>query len=303
MNNDKDIDHLANIFDLLYDGVVIIDKDSNIVFANTGCQRIFGFSKTALMGESLDMLIPAQHRQHHCQHIEAYKKHPTPRLMSDRAVLFGLNNLGEEVPVTISITAFNNGSAYLIAIIRDGALLKQQFEQEKELAETDVLTQLGNRRYLSRMFEELSKKPQSQFAVLFIDLDNFKPVNDDYGHEVGDQALKIISKRLNAVLRRYDIVVRIGGDEFAVLLCNIHDHNSIKPIIRKVIHSISRPIHAQQLTLTVGASIGCALYPEDGKTEKELLNKSDSAMYHAKSRQTGFCFFSDLQHLEGTPKL
>ncbi len=295
MPDDNDIQRLAGVFDILYDGIVIIDEESRIAFANTACHRIFGHDSSALIGQPLDILIPPEHRSQHHHHVDTYKKHPHPQLMADRSVLFGINSLGEEVPITISITSFSNANNYYIAVIRDGALISRQFEREKIRAETDVLTQLGNRRHLSRMFKELSKRPDQQFAVLFVDLDKFKPINDEFGHEVGDKALQIISKRLNAVLRNYDIIVRIGGDEFAILLRNVHDQNSIKPIIRKIIHSISRPIHALQLTFSTGASIGCALYPEDGNTEKELLKKADTAMYHAKSHRTGFCFFKDIQ--------
>ncbi|MBL1432010.1 MAG: sensor domain-containing diguanylate cyclase [Gammaproteobacteria bacterium] len=295
MSNDNDIDRFADAFNLLYDGVVIVDERSNIVFANSGCHRIFGYDTQALVGKPLNTLIPTEYRRQHSHHIDTYKKNPVPRLMGDRSILFGLNNLGEEVPITISIASISNESTYYIAVIRDGALLKRQFEKEKALAETDALTQLGNRRYLSRMFIELSEKPESQFAVLFVDLDKFKPVNDEFGHEVGDKALQIISKRLNAVLRSYDIIVRIGGDEFAILLNNIHDKHSIKLIIRKIIHSVSRPIHVQQFTFSIGASIGCALYPENGDTEKGLLKQSDSAMYHAKLHHTDFCFYGDIQ--------
>jgi len=292
MIDDNDINRFASVFDLLYDGVVIINDKNRIVFANTACHRIFGHDSAALIGQPLDILIPAEHRTQHYHHLNAYKKDPKSRLMSDRSILFAVNNLGGEVPVTISITSFNDKTAhYYIAVIRDGALLNRQFENEKVRAETDALTQLGNRRYLSRLFAELIEKPNQKFAVLFVDLDKFKPVNDEFGHEIGDKTLQIISKRLSAVLRSYDVIVRIGGDEFAVLLCNIYDQHSAKPIVRKVIHSISRPIHAQQLTFTISASIGCAFYPQDGQTEKELLKKADNAMYYAKSHDTGFSFY------------
>ena len=304
MTNDSNIYRFANVFDLLYDGVIIIDDKSRIVFANAACHRIFGHDSAALIGQPLDILIPAEQRTQHHHHVNTYKKDPKSRLMSDRSILFAVNKLGEEIPVTISITSFTDKAAhYYIAVIRDGALLNRQFENEKIRAETDALTQLGNRRYLSRIFAELVEKPNQQFAVLFIDLDKFKPVNDEFGHEIGDKTLQIISKRLNAVLRSYDVVVRIGGDEFAVLLNNVYDQHSVKPIIRKIIHSISRPIHAQQFTFTVGASIGCAFYPQDGQTEKELLKKSDNAMYHAKSRGTGFSFYQDEKQLDQSNRI
>lgn len=297
MNNnnhsDSDITRLAAVFDLLYDGVVIIDDSNTIVFTNSACDRIFGYNNAALKGQPLDILIPAKDRGRHHKDVSTFKANPKPRLMGERSVLYGVDADGEQVPVTISIAKLGEEQAYYIAVVRDGALIDRQFEREKMRAETDALTQLGNRHFLSKMFDELSKKEDQTFALLFIDLNKFKPINDEHGHEVGDKALQIIAKRLKAVLRSNDIVVRIGGDEFAVLLCKISDRKAITPIIRKVIHSLSRPIHLQQTVLSVGASIGCALYPDDSQTEKELLNKADNAMYHAKSHGTGFSFYDE----------
>ena len=294
MNNNNDIIRFASVFNLLYDGVVIIDNHNNIVFANSACDRIFGYDGDSLIGQSLDILIPREHHSQHLKDISAFKANPNPRLMGERSVLFGIDSQGQKVPVTISISKLgDNGEEYFVAIVRDGDLISRQFEREQIRAETDALTQLGNRHFLSRMFEDLSKDEDVPFAILFIDLDKFKPINDEHGHEAGDKALQIVAKRLKAVLRSNDIVVRIGGDEFAVLLCKISERQSIIPIIRKIIHSISRPIHIQELVFAVGASIGCALFPNDGKSEKDLLNKADNAMYHAKSHGTGFSFYDD----------
>lgn len=293
MEINSNIQHFADVFDLLHDGVVIINEESHIVFANASCHRIFDYEDNALAGNPLSILIPSDfHNQHH-DHIKVYMNYPKPKLMSDRSILFGINSHGEKVPVTISISAFFYGKKYYFAVIRDGAAINRQYEQEKIRAETDSLTHLGNRNYLSNKLVKLSEKQDQHFAVLFIDLDKFKPVNDEFGHEVGDQALQIVAKRLSAVLRSDDVVVRIGGDEFAALLCNISDKTAIKQITQKIIHSISRPMHVQQSVFSISASIGCALYPQDGLTEKELLKKSDNAMYHAKSQGTGFNFYED----------
>lgn len=288
-----DISHLTTVFDLLYDGVVVVDKHGNIVFANSACQRIFGYDRNELHGKPLDTLVPSQYRAAHKKYVSDYQKAPLSRLMSERSLLFGVNRQGEEVPVTISIASFVEGEQFYVAVIRDGAILNRQFEEEKLRAETDALTRLGNRRYLSKMFCELSRLDNNHFALLFLDLNKFKPINDEYGHEVGDRVLQIVAKRLRAVLRDNDVVVRVGGDEFAVLVCGVRSRQAATPIIRKLIHSLSRPIHTHNLTLSLGVSIGCAFYPEDGRTEKELLKRSDDAMYLAKSLGTGFSFSSE----------
>jgi len=294
LHDNNGIKHFSNVFDLLHDGVVVIDKNSRIVFANAACHRVFNYDDGALTGKPLNHLIPASfHKQHH-NHISAYMNDTKPRLMGDRSVLFGINSLGEEVPVTISISSFFYEKQYYFAVIRDGALINLQHETEKARAETDSLTGLGNRSYLSNRFIELIKKPDQHFAVLFIDLNKFKPINDQYGHEAGDHALQIVAKRLSTTLRNNDIIVRIGGDEFVVLLQNIDNKNQIKIIVKKIIDSISLPIHAQNTVFSIEASIGCALYPADGTAEKELLNKADSAMYHSKSNNSGFAFHNEI---------
>ncbi len=293
MNSNTDINKIASAFNLLYDGVVIINSCNSIVFANTACERIFGYSPSSLIGQPLNILIPAKFHDAHQKDLNAFKANPTPRLMGERSVLYGMDAKGERVPVTISIAKFSDDEDFFIAVIRDGSLINTQFEREKIRAETDALTQLGNRNYFTQVFPDLVKKTAQPFALLFIDLNKFKPVNDDYGHETGDITLQIVAKRLKAVLRSDDVVVRIGGDEFAVVLRSISDKNSIIPIIRKIIHSVSRPIHIKKHIISIGASIGCSLFPVDGNNEKDLLNKADSAMYHAKTHGTGFSFYDE----------
>lgn len=292
-HNNNNIKHFSDVFDLLHDGVVVVDERSDIIFANAACHRIFNYDDEVLVGKPLDTLIPNDFCKQHQNHIDTYMNNAKPRLMGDRSVLFGISSLGEKIPVTISISSFFYEKQYYFAVIRDGSLINLQHQREKARAETDSLTQLGNRSYLSNRFIELTKETNQHFAVLFIDLNKFKPINDQYGHETGDNTLQIIAKRLNAALRSNDIIVRIGGDEFVVVLQNISDNTQIKTIIEKIIGSISLPIHAQDNVFSIGASIGCALYPEDGLTQQELLNKADNAMYHAKSHHIDFTFYSD----------
>ena len=154
----------------------------------------------------------------------------------------------------------------------------------------DALTQLPNRRLLQdRIPQQIARarREQNRIALLFIDLDKFKPINDQYGHEVGDWLLQSVARRLLESLRESDTVSRIGGDEFVALLTDLQRVDDAVATAEKICDEIQRPfVTAEGLPLTISSSIGIALYPDDGDNEEELLRHADEGMYSAK-RSTG----------------
>lgn len=152
-------------------------------------------------------------------------------------------------------------------------------------AREDVLTKLANRRALDERLPDAMarvRRSQKPLAVLFMDLDSFKQVNDNYGHAVGDELLREIAKRLTASARETDFVVRWAGDEFVLLLEGVA-LDAIKPIAQKLIHTIEQPLLIGKAVLTVSTSIGVAVYtPGADETAQELLKRADVAMYEAK---------------------
>jgi diguanylate cyclase (GGDEF)-like protein len=162
------------------------------------------------------------------------------------------------------------------------------------LARHDPLTGLANRRHF---LEELDRRltlvgeDESAFALLFVDLDRFKPINDVHGHAIGDQLLQVIATRLSNCLRDDSFAARLGGDEFAVLLEDPNGREGVSAAARRVLHELSAPILVNGLKLTVGASIGIALCPEDGSTAAELLQRGDAAMLRAKEDRGAYKFF------------
>jgi len=153
------------------------------------------------------------------------------------------------------------------------------------IATTDVLTQLPNRNAFKQQLEagmRRCKRLNSSLAVAFIDLDDFKPINDDYGHHTGDEVLKMVAQRLNAAVRHCDMVGRIGGDEFLALIEDIKSNQDIVTIVERIIDSLRQPFYVNNHELQVSASVGIAVYPRDGNLER-LLIAADSAMYHAKN--------------------
>lgn len=170
-------------------------------------------------------------------------------------------------------------------------LLADKVEQEallKRMALYDCLTGCANRILLKERFEyELAKaqRDESTFSIAYLDLDDFKPVNDEYGHEAGDEVLKTIVQRIKQTVRSHDLVARVGGDEFVVLFNNHIDDMQIK---QKLATELSIPITYESHALTVTASIGLARYPEDGDTLAKLMKAADAQMYlYKKARQAG----------------
>jgi diguanylate cyclase (GGDEF)-like protein len=167
-------------------------------------------------------------------------------------------------------------------------LLTQLYSSQSalsELANNDALTALPNRRLLEdRMAQALKEASRAQqiVAVLFLDLDYFKVVNDTYGHVIGDQLLKKVAERLTALLRAEDTVARIGGDEFVILLTKLNDEQQVVTTAEKVISEFAKPFHIAEQTLLTGVSIGIAFYPQHDDDPASLIKYADDAMYVAK---------------------
>ena len=177
------------------------------------------------------------------------------------------------------------------------ALVKKLQESEMQLAElahNDALTGLPNRRsVMTRMPQmvALAERQGSKLAVLFIDLDGFKRVNDSHGHKMGDKLLQQVAKRLSEEVRQSDLVGRIGGDEFLLLITDCQDQESIGAIAQKIIHKLSEPYTADGIEMHIGASIGIAMFPQDSQEVETLIALADAAMYDVKrGGRNGFHF-------------
>ncbi len=161
----------------------------------------------------------------------------------------------------------------------------------------DGLTGLPNRALLEDRLEQAvadARRHAWTLAVMFIDLDHFKDINDSYGHQVGDTVLRMVAGRLKTALRAVDTVSRQGGDEFVCLMQEIKEEADVAHIATKVIDGISTTCALEGATITVRPSIGIALYPRDGDTPALLLKRADAAMYRAKQTKTGYVFFHQL---------
>jgi|CXWL01.1.fsa_nt_gi diguanylate cyclase (GGDEF)-like protein/PAS domain S-box-containing protein len=168
---------------------------------------------------------------------------------------------------------------------------KQAEENAQKLARQDALTGLANRRKLAEEFDGRIDHPASRFALMLIDLDRFKPINDAYGHLVGDQVLQVVAQRLLGTIRGDCAVARLGGDEFAILTAPEWKQSEVVDLSARILHALSSPVSIGDLTIPIGASVGIAGYPGDAKTVQQLLHLADAAMYRAKERRGAIQFF------------
>ncbi|MCX7185221.1 MAG: diguanylate cyclase [Nitrosospira sp.] len=193
---------------------------------------------------------------------------------------------GEDFAAEVLLSTFDyGGKKVLQATVRDITERKVAEERMIYMAQFDALTDLPNRAlFTGRLQQALAtaKRDKKYLALMFLDLDKFKPINDIFGHAVGDLLLKEAAKRMQECMRESDIVARIGGDEFIALLPNIEQEQDATMVAEKIRHVLSQPFELAGHSMHISSSIGIAVYPEHGRDEKTLMKNADIAMYHAK---------------------
>jgi len=169
-------------------------------------------------------------------------------------------------------------------------------EEIQRLAMTDQLTGLANRNQFHRRFSEsicLAKRHGFRLALLLLDLDKFKPVNDTYGHQIGDELLQVVAGVFSRGCRESDVAARLGGDEFAILLVNPDGDKSIESCAWRIVEEVRRTIDIRGIGINIGVSIGISIYPTNGLKEGELIHKADVALYEGKrSGRNTYCFYT-----------
>jgi diguanylate cyclase (GGDEF)-like protein/PAS domain S-box-containing protein len=183
------------------------------------------------------------------------------------------------------------------AVTTDITEQKQAEERIQHLAHHDSLTGLPNRLLFNDRLAQsisLARRDSGRFALLYLDLDKFKPVNDTLGHNVGDKLLRDVASRLREQVRESDTVARVGGDEFTVILRDINSRENVAAVAEKIIAALARPFHLelQKQSVHIGASVGITIYPDDAQDHDTLIKLADAAMYNAKTQGSCFRFFA-----------
>ena len=290
----------ALVFEHTHEGIMITDSDARIVRANGRFSEITGYDFKEIAGKNPRIFQAGRHDKAFYVHMWKTLK----RKGTWYGELWNKRKNGEAFPSLQSITAVKDEDGRVSGYVSVFADISEQKANETKLAHLashDIMTSLPNRMHFSNNLDNaihFAKRHESRLAILFLDLNRFKEVNDTLGHEGGDQLLKAIAKRLSDTVRQEDTVARFGGDEFAIIVPEIHDSGDAVAIARKIIHVISEPVTIAGRTLTPSTSIGISIYPEDGETGESLLKAADNAMYHAKNGNEGhYALYRDISEI------
>ncbi len=292
---------LANVLGTVQDAIITIDPKGNIQSINVAGEKMFGYTKIQVLGQNVNMLMPEEVAEHHDGYINNYVTTGQGRLMNSSMEAEAQRADGTVFPIELSVTQMTEGSQRLFTgVIRDITRRKMALKKIEHLAHHDSLTNLPNRNlYVERMERAVvrarrSKKP---LALLFVDLDKFKPINDNLGHEAGDLVLKAVAERMVQCVRQSDTVARIGGDEFVAILENLDAAESASVVAKKIIAALTSDIEVGDgQTANVGASIGISVFPGDGENVDELARSADEAMYAVKEAgRNSYKFYQDIK--------
>jgi diguanylate cyclase (GGDEF)-like protein/PAS domain S-box-containing protein len=289
---------LAGLLDMAPDAVIATDSGHHITVFNKSAEKIFGYAAAEIIGHPLEDLMPARFAGGHHKHLSAFAQEPVAaREMGSRRGLVGLRKDGSEFPAEASISILNEETGPLFfAVLRDVTEKKRAAQELEYRATHDNLTGLPNRTlFLDRLSHALTlaEREEKLAALLFIDLDGFKRVNDTFGHAAGDELLRAVAQRLLESVRHSDTVARLGGDEFAVILEQIEHVDSVSAIAQKIVAWVQQPFRLAHGEVAVSASVGITICPFDAKSVKELMVDADRAMYVAKaSGKNRFEFYS-----------
>ena len=274
----------ASVFSNTIEGIMVTDSDGIILSVNPAFTQITGYTATEAIGQPRRLLETLQHdpgffaalwddvATHGRWEGETWNR----RKNGDVFV--------EWQSITLIRDADNEPLRY-VSVFHDVTERWQQNEHTRHLALHDGLTDLPNRHLLMERFHQLlmlSEREQRMLAVLFLDLDGFKLVNDTLGHDMGDEVLKSVAGKLVALVRKSDTVSRVGGDEFVILLDNPVSRDEVTHVASRIIELLNEPVEIRGQVARIGTSVGIAMHPADGDSAAQLMNNADAAMYIAK---------------------
>ena len=274
------------------DGVIAIDPAGRVVEFNPAAERIFGYAEDDVLGRDLaELVIAPEDREAHRRGLARGFQDGEWRLLGRRFEVVGLRADGSRLPVELSLNYVEDGGdgqPVVYGFVRDISERRRGEEQLAYLAYHDPLTQLPNRILVEQQLDlalARARRSGGAVALMFVDLDDFKEVNDRLGHAAGDQLLTGVAARLRDVLRDSDVLARQGGDEFLVLISDLADDPAAacELVAAKLLSALREPFVVAGAEVRTGASIGVSLFPSDAADTESLLRHADSAMYRAKA--------------------
>jgi diguanylate cyclase (GGDEF)-like protein/PAS domain S-box-containing protein len=286
------------------DAMVIVNQRGAIVLLNVQAEKQFGYRRDELVGQKVKNIIPEGFAERLIADATRTAADALAQQIGTGIELQGRRKDGSEFPIEIMLSPLQVPEGVLVtAAIRDITQRKKSEDRFIELshsAQHDALTNLPNRSLLDDRLTQaiaFAQRQNSQFAVLFVDLDHFKAINDALGHEIGDKLLQSVAGRLVASVRRSDTVSRQGGDEFVVVLSHVEQAEDAAFGARKILDALAAPHQVDNTNLSVNVSIGVSTYPGDGQDALSLIKSADTAMYDAKERgRNNYQFFRPEMH-------
>lgn len=287
---------VASVFEGTREAIAVTDAEMYLVKVNSAFCQITGFKLDEVLGKNLQSLF---YKKKAIEKLQLKIRQSLEVKESWQGEIWYENKSGELLPVLQSISALLDDKGEVvnyIHIFNDISESKANEERINYLAHYDQLTDLPNRTLINRRIKKAVEKARINnqgLAILFMDLDHFKEVNDTLGHPVGDLLLQAVGQRLKARLREQDTLGRLGGDEFLAILDHAANTDASGIVAEKIIHSLIQPFELEGHQIKIGVSIGIAIFPQDGNTADELIKNADIAMYRAKdSGRNTFRYFS-----------
>jgi diguanylate cyclase (GGDEF)-like protein/PAS domain S-box-containing protein len=272
------------------DAAAVINQRGEFVVLNSQSEQLFGYPLNMLYGKSLAMVLPQSIQPYHTKMVEGYFKNPKTRAMGSGVDIFGKHLNGHEFPMDIMLKPIEfEGGVYALCVMRDMSGIKAQelqlqqaLAREKELALTDYLTGLDNTRSFHIALEaEINRfdRFRRPFTLVYLDIDNFKDVNDEKGHGEGDKVLIEVAKSLKNRLRKTDVISRQGGDEFLILLTET-DASLAEKLVKLLKSYLDKTMQKHQWPVTF--SLGVLVCLDLVSNIEDLIKMTDSLMYEAK---------------------
>ncbi|BAQ10954.1 diguanylate cyclase [Bacillus sp. OxB-1] len=282
------------VFMTVDEGIMITDKNRRIVHVNPAFEQVTGYRRDEVVGQTPRILQSGVHTAHFYQNM----MNVLDKEGRWNGEIWNRRKNGEIYPEWLRIMEVRDDSGAVtnyLGIFVDLSDHEVALKNLKDASMTDTLTKVGNRQSFYHRMEVLFNSGEEDdkiFAILFLDLDRFKQINDTLGHAIGDELLKEFARRLRKLLKNKDIIARIGGDEFVIALTGLKHSGEAAIFAERILEKLERPHHIGSYELFISSSIGISLYPQDGKSLDDLLKKADLAMYESKrSGRNNYTFF------------